>query len=327
MLAVLGLTEQDEAVLEALIRRNQASAADLSVDCGLNEPAVRRTATTLVRRGLARRMPGRVARYAAVSPDTSIEALILEQEGAIRDVRMHMYRLMGAFRAGARFANPDDLVETVSGRDEVNDRWEQLQRGARHEVCTFDLPPYAMDDPFLTPNTLEQEILAKGISYRAVYDHAAMELPGWLHHVTAAVRAGEKARVAPRLPMKLALADGVLAMIPLLRTGDREVTASYVIHPSPILDALTALFESVWSGSAPVRLGAGVAPDRGPADLDPDESRLMTLLASGLSDSAAGRVLGWSERTVQRRVVKLMDRLGVRTRLQLGIEAARTGWV
>jgi DNA-binding CsgD family transcriptional regulator len=260
-----------------------------------------------------------------VPPDSGIEALILEHEGAIRDVRTRMHQLMESFRAGTRFTNPADLIEVVTGRDEVHSRWEGLQRGAREEVCTFDRPPYAMAEPFLTPNDLELEVLAKGTTYRAVYDSAAMELPGWLEHITASVRAGERARVSDGLPMKLAISDGRLALIPLLRSGDQEVAATYVIHPSPMLDALIALFESVWQRSQPVRLN--VHPDSATSDLTADDARMVALLAAGMTDGAAGRVLGWSERTVQRRVAKVMDRLGVQTRMQLGIAATRRGWV
>ncbi|MGI5522833.1 helix-turn-helix domain-containing protein [Micromonospora sp. CA-259024] len=326
VLEILGVSAQEEMILEALVRRNLATVTELADDCRLTEQAVRRIAQALTRRGLANRLPGRPTRYTAVPPDNGIEALILDHEGAIRDVRTRMNQLMEMFRAGTRFTNPADLIEVVTGRDEVYARWEQLQRGARAEVCTFDRPPYAMADPFLTPNDLEREILAKGTTYRAVYDSTAMELPGWLDHVTASVRAGERARVSHRLPMKLAISDGRLAIIPLLRSGDHEVAATYVIHPSPILDALIAFFESVWKRSQPVRLNVhpgSLTPD----DLSGDDARMLALLAAGMTDGAAGRVLGWSERTVQRRVASLMDRLGVQTRLQMGIAVSRRDWV
>ena len=51
------------------------------------------------------------------------------------------------------------------------------------------------------------------------------------------------------------------------------------------------------------------------------------LLASGLKDEAIARQLGIGERTVRRRVAELADRLGARTRMQLGIQAVRQGWL
>lgn len=82
-----------------------------------------------------------------------------------------------------------------------------------------------------------------------------------------------------------------------------------------------ALFEALWERSVPVRM---TAPD---GELPDDEERLLTLLASGATDRAASRALGWSERTVQRHITKLMRRLGARTRFQVAMEATRRGWI
>ncbi|WP_407941390.1 helix-turn-helix transcriptional regulator [Nonomuraea cypriaca] len=164
-------------------------------------------------------------------------------------------------------------------------------------------------------------LLRRGVKYRVVYDNSVLELPGWLDDVTAGMQHGEQARIAASLPMKLAISDDRLAIIPLLRAGDSVVTASYLIHPSPLLDALVALFEALWERSVPVRL---TAPG---GELSQDEERLLTLLASGATDKAASRALGWSERTVQRHITKLMRRVGAQTRFQVAMEAVRRGWI
>ena len=91
-----------------------------------------------------------------------------------------------------------------------------------------------------------------------------------------------------------------------------------MVHASGLLDALAALFESVWQRAIPV-------PELvSPAD---EHRHLLMLLASGLKDEAIARQLGIGERTVRRRVAALADRLGARTRMQLGIQAVRQGWL
>jgi DNA-binding NarL/FixJ family response regulator len=127
--------------------------------------------------------------------------------------------------------------------------------------------------------------------------------------------------------MKLAIVDDRMAIIPLLRSGDDAVTASYVIHPSPLLDALAALFESVWERAVPVRQALRGTVEPSGDTLSHDEAELLTLLAAGLTDAAVGRALGWSERTVQRHIQRLMARLGVQTRFQVALEASRRGWI
>ncbi|WP_406721868.1 LuxR C-terminal-related transcriptional regulator [Streptomyces althioticus] len=160
-----------------------------------------------------------------------------------------------------------------------------------------------------------------------LYDSSVLEMPGWLEDVTAGIRLGEQARIATGLPTKLAICDDRVAMLPLLRPGDDSVTASYVVHPSPLLDALAALFEAVWERSVQIRPSVPPVVGGLPERLSPDEEKLLTLLASGATDKAAGRSLGWSERTVQRHITKLLRRFGAQTRFQLAMEATRRGWI
>ncbi|WP_436942867.1 hypothetical protein [Streptomyces sp. SudanB66_2053] len=102
-----------------------------------------------------------------------------------------------------------------------------------------------------------------------------LELPGWLEDMTTGIRLGEQAGIATGLPTKLAMFDERIAMLPLLRPGDNAVTASYVIHPSSLLDALAALFEAV-EGSVQIRPST---PPTGedPSELTPEEEKLLTL--------------------------------------------------
>ncbi len=327
MLEAIGLSPQDEAVYDALVRRTQATVSEIVHDCHLPESAARKTLQSLVTLGLATRSTARPARYVAVSPDSSLEAIVRERERALHDVRSHVRSLMDVYRANTRFAHPGELIEVISGRDEVNHRWVQMQQNTRVQMRGFDRPPYAAPQEHTEPNRTELSLLRRGVKYRVIYDTSVLELPGWLDDVTTGMRQGEQARIAADLPMKLAISDDRLAIIPLLRAGDDAVTASYLIHPSPLLDALLALFEALWERSVPVRLTEhnAAGPDAG--EPSQDEARLLTLLASGATDKAASRALGWSERTVQRHITRLMRRLGAQTRFQIGMEAARRGWL
>jgi len=342
VLESIGLSPQDEEVYHSLVRRTQATVAEIVADCHLPAAAARRILQTLLDLGLATRSTGRPTRYVAVSPDSSLEALLRERERELDGVRAHIRALMDVYRANTRFAHPGELVEVVSGRDEVNQRWVQMQRDTRGQMRGFDRPPYAAPAQPREPNSVELDLLRRGVRYRVIYDTSVLEMSGWLEDVTIGIQHGEQARIHAGLPMKLGISDDRLAIIPLLRAGDAVLTASYLIHPSPLLDALIALFEALWDRSVPVRLhGAGGAagpgglaqaagsngagePDR---DLSPDEERLLTLLAAGATDGSAARALGWSERTVQRHITKLMHRLGVRTRFQAAMEATRRGWI
>lgn len=54
---------------------------------------------------------------------------------------------------------------------------------------------------------------------------------------------------------------------------------------------------------------------------------MLTLLVGGLKDEAIARQLGWSVRTMRRRISRLHEELGAANRFQAGVIAARRGWI
>ncbi|MDG4859519.1 hypothetical protein P8605_15375 [Streptomyces sp. T-3] len=180
-------------------------------------------------------------------------------------------------------------------------------------------PPYVSE-----ANPVEEERLAAGVSYRALYESSALDhptaplLPGF-------IAIGEQARAVPRLPVKLMIVDGDHALIPLAseQTGFTD-GGLLLLHRSVLLDAMTELFESHWPRGVPLLTGEdgkGVHPagDR-PGALDIE---LLSLLLSGLPDKAIASKLGISLRTLQRRIRALMETTGTSTRTQLAWWAAR----
>ncbi|GAA3509028.1 ATP/maltotriose-dependent transcriptional regulator MalT [Streptosporangium album] len=150
-----------------------------------------------------------------------------------------------------------------------------------------------------------------------VYDTTALTVPGRLEDIESHIMHGEQARVASAVPVKLMLADDHVGMISLWRPATAD--SVLIIHTSSLLTALRALFESAWNRASPYSVKGDT--------LSGDNRRLPTLLAARLTDESIARQLGWHPSTVQRRVRRLMDKLGVRTRFQAGMHAQREGWL
>src|SRR5215510_8168668 len=103
-------------------------------------------------------------------------------------------------------------------------------------------------DP-MEPDPLELERLAAGVAYRVIYAEEVLQVPGRWHDLEAGIAAGEQARVAPHLPVKLTLFDDFAATLPMADTAAGNGTAArsvVVVHRSPMLDSLAALFEAYW---------------------------------------------------------------------------------
>ena len=323
---VLGVAEDEETAYRALLAAT-GPVTEAALARTLDRPRadVHRSVTTLVDRGLAQRVAGARGALVAVPPAVALDGLLLERERALEREAAELTRARAA-AAGlqeelrrTRTPDPLDVIEIVVGREATSRRATALLRATRDEVLVMDTAPY--EDPLDQPNEDELELLGRGVSCRALYDAVACEQPGMLTHILAMARAGERARVVRTLPLKAMIIDRRIAVLPVSRgsflaAGD----GALVVHPSSVLDALLALYESLWES------GAEVAPGAAPGEREYD-TVLLGLLAGGLKDEAIARQLGVSVRTLGRRMNDLMASLGASTRFQAGLQARGRGLI
>jgi hypothetical protein len=226
---------------------------------------------------------------------------------------------MTAFWRG-RPAESRDFMDVVTDGHSITERWYQLQNAAEREVRGFDCPPYFADPT--DPDPMELERLGQGVSYRVIYAEEVLRVPGRWRDLEAGISAGEQARVVQRLPAKLTLFDDFAATLPVTgrpTAAEDGSKAVVVVHRSPMLDALSALFEAYWDQAVPLVLNADGVPAKAEPVTSMDDARLIRLLTAGFGNDAIQRALGVSASTVQRRVHELMERLGARTRFQAGL--------
>ncbi|MEU6339391.1 helix-turn-helix domain-containing protein [Streptomyces sp. NPDC046977] len=319
---VLGFTADTERVYTALVGMPRSTAAEVAEACGLTAPAAGKLLSGLFRDGLAIRSAGRPPTFSAAAPDVAVGALIQEREQQLGDARALVQRLVETHREAARISHPDMAAELLTDREDISRAVYRLTAGAQREVCAFDRPPYVDRPGSNLDAQLERQ--RTGVVHRVIYDREAVAWPGRLQaDIMPSIRAGEQARMRPELPLKLVLSDGRAAIIPFsLAPGGQS--AAYLIHPSPMLVALQSLFEAQWERAIP--LGEGPVSAE-PGQPDAETRALIGLLASGLTDAAIARTQGWSTRTTQRRIHRLMTELGAATRFQTGLAAARRGWL
>ncbi|MFD9305650.1 transcriptional regulator TrmB [Streptomyces sp. NPDC060048] len=327
MLDVLGLEPDDERVYRALLGRPDSTAALLADLLDQPPVAVATALSRLVGWGLVTRSADE--RFTAAPPAMALGALISERRDGLRLAEQALVTFAEEHRAAMTGNSISDLIEVVTGVDAIRHRFLQVQQAARTQVRSFITAPFVALPP--DENTAEPVALGRGVRFRAVLDRAVLAEPGIIDDAVNALRNGVHLRVADQLPMKLVLADADLGLVPLAVTPDGEPGA-VLLHRSGLLDALDALFETVWRTAHPFELSdtGGEAEStvelgaQGPTDLD---RRILALLLAGLTDLTAAAQLGLSPRTLHRRLRHLMDVAGVRTRMQLGGHAVRHGWV
>ncbi|SCG75223.1 Sugar-specific transcriptional regulator TrmB [Micromonospora inositola] len=323
MLRILGLDEDQEQVYRALLRVSAAGRAELARQVPLPADRVARALAGLRERGLvapAGAEPDPPLR--PLPPDVALGDELLRHQQSLDSARRRVAQLTEEYRAGVRRHDADHLVEIVTGSDALRARLHRLQDDARVEVLWFcRANPLAMSGP---ENVEEFAALARGVSYRAIYERDLLAEPGALADVEKAVRSGEQARVTDLLPVRLAIADRTTAICPLVPDRASGEPSAAVIGRSQLLDALLALFDSHWTAATPLLSGVDPRADGGP---DADERLLLSLFVAGVPDKSIASQLGLSRRTIQRRLADLMTLAGVDTRPGLAYQAARRGWL
>lgn len=338
MLNAVGVTGVAAQVYSTLIEADQPTAEEIAAACGVTARRAAAELGALEERGLAYRLAGRPPRYRANAPDVAIAALIAQREADLQAARATMHQLAEVFRETARSRHPDGQVEVVRGPDNIARAVARAAEATRQQLRGFDRPPYT--EPPGASYGLEERRLAAGVAYRVIYDAEALDIPGRMSgDILPSMAAGEQARARPTLPIKLIISDDQLAVIPAAVTS-RTVDTTFVIHRSPILSALIALFEAEWERAIPILgpgAGAAAAGLAGASDgagtaragrhPDPETAALLAMLAAGMTDASIARSLEWSMRTTQRRMAQLMSELGVNSRFQAGLAVRDRGWL
>lgn len=329
---VLGLTTAQTLAYHDLVGSPSLDAAELARRLGCEPGDALDVLRALEGHGLATRQSADDSRFQAAPPEIALGALLARRKDEIHAAQEELIELEAEFRRSSALRPATDVVDVVRGAAAVRQRITQLQLGARETVESFTKPPvFVMGTG---ENTAEDQAVERGVRYRVVVDRVFLD-SGMLRvdDVAEAIEKGEDVRFSERVPIKLFIIDHRLAFVPIqtvreVGTDGADVTpdlvGALIIHPSGLLDALIALFESVWRDATPFPV-PGEDVER--SGLDSQDARILALMLAGLTDQSVANQLGLSLRTVQRRVKVLMGIAGVSTRIQLGWYAARKGWI
>ncbi|MGH3275759.1 MAG: LuxR C-terminal-related transcriptional regulator, partial [Streptosporangiaceae bacterium] len=261
------------------------------------------------------------------SPDIALQGVLVGHQNQLArgqelllDGHRRLADAQARFTTSANGRFPEHLVSVVSDRAEVSELSASLMNTARQDWMTLENLRTEMP---LTEDFAEPPLpaFAGRVRCRSIYAAAAMDDPVARRIIQACVDAGEQARLLPRVPMKLKLADQTTALLPLTPTG---TAGALVIKAPVILAALREYFELLWERATPLTAprAAGSADRPTPA-----QQKILELMAEGLQDAAIAHRAGVSLTTVRRTITAIMNRLGASSRFAAGAAAQRRGWI
>ena len=322
MLSVLGLDEAELAAYRMLVTGPSGTAMEVSGALGVSVGKATRVIASLEAKGLVARSGTAIDHVVASPPDIALGALIVEHQEGIRQAELEMRALRERYLA-ASSSRAEQVVDVVRGREAVRQRFNQLQRGARREVLEFvkgDVVAVSVDE-----NVEEEAAISRGVTYRFLLERQTLERPGLMAAVSESIRDGVELRVTRELPIRLIVVDREIAMIPLAGATDDQSGGALLLRAGGLLDLAVSLFEVKWRDATRLdAVGDGAVEG---SELSARERQILLMLNAGLTDRTVATRLGLSARTVQRYVADMMERAEVDTRLQLGVQATRRGWI
>ncbi|MEU6996702.1 helix-turn-helix domain-containing protein [Nonomuraea sp. NPDC046570] len=315
MLNRLGISEQEETVYVELLRCHRMTVSDMVEGLDMPETIVTAAVARLVALGLATRDDSGL--HMVVPPDVGLGTLIAQRQAALQQVQGRLAELAEVYRTGA--ASPAGEIEALTTPEQLATWLDNMERGAKREVLAFFRPPYVLD------MNLDDSTNALA-TYRYVYERAALDDPRAPAEVGRFLKSGYEIRIAAELPSKMIIVDREAVLLPMLPDQASVHPGFLLVRGQSLVHLLVALFERVWQAATPLQLTATSVTEGVPAWDDIDVA-LLTYLLSGMPDKTVASRLGTSERTVQRRIRRLMKLAGTDSRMQLAWYAARSGMI
>lgn len=277
-------------------------------------------------------------------PEQALPTLAGQLESRATSIRAALPGLVAAHRNAAKATGANRLLEgtdALDGEREVAFAFAQCVANARHEVRAMRTRSIATRSPILDalPGSRDGRV---GASQRLVTVDTVID-----SSLVADFDADDFASLQPTPNVRVTLATGVpftaavnddgMAVIETVSGGG---AAGLVVHDAGLVAAVSSTIDLMLRLAAPLAATHPRASTQSMArqrtdgvqaatsDALSDQERLiLTLLAAGVPDATVARRVGVSQRTFDRRVRSVMDRLNARTRFQAGVLAARRGWL
>lgn len=264
-------------------------------------------------------------------PDTALadQASRLEEHAAtIRAAAPGLARIYYDARARARPGDRDVGVELLDSLDDVNTAMAELFSGARRRVFSMRTrSPRVLSMMESSPERHAGPVLNRAretLSLRVTFDTVLLDEHQGLPDAIARRMRMDDIRFATNVPFTATASDTGITVMDLQDQTAGSVGVR-ITHPD-VSAAIRRVIDNTWAHGMKWT-GPGTSESRGPSPLDQRDREILALMVSGAADAAIARQVGISQRTVERRVRRLLDLAGAGTRFQAGVQAARRGWV
>ena len=305
----------------ALVKEARPCMADI-LALGIDKTTAEAIITVLARRRFLDRAADGTITLAA--PDLALRDHAMRLERHASDL-MSLTAEVSQLYANARAdldGSPSDKLRLLYTVPDISMAAAEVIASSEGELLTMRAPTLRVFDlaqaTAQTQESLGRNARGKRLPMRAIYDIRLLQLPNALD-IVASRRSLEEQRAMPNLPFAVTIGDRS-AVVDMSFPGRTGAIGFYCDAPE-LAGPIREVAQRFWEMSTRIsRTGSA-------NELDDREHRVLTLLVTVMSDVAIARQLGVSQRTVERRISALMERLGASSRFQAGLLARDRGWI
>jgi hypothetical protein len=318
-LAVLGIPAESERAYRAALRHAGESVEAVCSATGRSRDDLLADFEPLIRRQLISVIDNVVI---PDPPDFALRRVLTRESRRLADVSQALQAVENQLPQYASEHHYPDRADWKSMALDVVPVGQVVEALSTLVASTTGEMLFLRPDQWYLPAGLQMDgvvaaAVSNGRSSRALYPFKMLE-----HGHESAdkrIQAGERVRLLPVVPTRLAVFGDEAVALP--DQWGSPMGALLVIRQAPVVAACRSLFDQLWAKAA---IFPGSETD---LSQPPERQRLLEMLARGAKDEQISRTMGLSLRTVRRRVAELLAELGVDTRFQAGMEAARRGWL
>ena len=249
----LGLTDYETRVYLAALHHPLSRIPEIAGSSGVPQPKVYPTVKRLLARGLLQGHLGSVNTYSALPPRDAFGPLIGELEQRASEASRVVERL-GTVHAEAEdsIGAREGRIKLFQGRQAIRRNFLELVARAESSIAIIArLPLMVRDD-----DQQIEEAVARGVKVRILleapddYDFSSDDV--FRHQKEL----GAESRRLPRVPLRLGLFDGRLAILPMQDTAQKSRGFMMLeVRNEGLAEGLLGIFELLWEKARPLQFG------------------------------------------------------------------------
>jgi len=321
VLAEIGLPAVAEQIYVYLLEHPWEAESQLSQRIGVPLSDVSSNLAVLRTLGIAYHTDFGVQ---VVKPPTATQILLRQQETGLAELQSLVERsrvVASNFVSEYHLDMGSDENERIFGEKLILARVAQLAAETIDRMDTFAPGSNYPKEHIEASQIADLKMIEHGVKSRVIYVSESLKCPQLLEHFSWLTDRGIQVRTSRELPVRMIISDQRTAILPIdLSDGMNGIL---VVKDTGTIKALCALFEATWANSAPYGETVGRSEDV----LDDRDITILRLLSEALTDKQIAARMGFKDRTAASAVETVRRKLGARNRFELGLIAAKEGWI